>query len=71
MSLRRRSIGGVIEVKDCGGINPYTLMARHEQAQTRWSGPLYDDARSRSSGWSIAQGINPHLGLKQGLGRLD
>jgi hypothetical protein len=39
----------------CGGINPYTLTARHRQAQTRWSGPLHDDAGSRSSGWSLVQ----------------
>jgi hypothetical protein len=65
--LSRPAVAGA----HCGGINPYTLMARHGQAQTRRSGPLHDDARSISSGWSLAQGIKPDLGIKQGLGRLD
>jgi hypothetical protein len=62
--------GGAARLPPCGGINPYTLMARHGQAQTRRSAPLHDDARSRSSRWSLAQGIKPDLGIKQGLGRL-
>jgi hypothetical protein len=57
-------------VSVCGGINPYTLMARHGQAQTRRSSPLHDVARSRSSRWSLAQGIKPDLGIKEGLGQL-
>jgi hypothetical protein len=55
----------------CGGINPYTLTARHGQTQTRRPDPLHDDARSRSSGWILTQGIKPDLGIKQGLGQLD
>jgi hypothetical protein len=54
----------------CGGINPYTLTARHGQAQTRRFGPLHDDARARSLRWSLTQGIKPDLEVKQGLGRL-
>jgi hypothetical protein len=69
--LKMQGRKGPLGVIYCGGINPYTLTARHGQAQTKRSGPLHDDARSRSSGWSLAQGIKPDLGIKQGLRRLD
>jgi predicted transcriptional regulator of viral defense system len=67
MKLHKKTILKVMirscgdRVSYCGGINPYTLTARHGQAQTRRSGLLHDDARSRSSRWSLAQGIKPDL----------
>ena len=48
----------------CGGINPYTLMARLGLAQIRGSSPQKYDA------WP-AQGVKIDLAIKQDPGRLE
>ena len=55
----------------CGGINPYTLMARLGPARTTGSGPLEDDTRLDQSVQSPAQGIKADLEIKQDPGRLE
>ena len=58
-------------VSRCGGINPYTLMARLGPARTRRSGPTGDDVRPGRSARSPAQGIKTDLGIKQDPARLE
>ena len=55
----------------CGGIDPYTLMARLGPAQIRGSGPPKDDARPGQPVRSPAQGVKTDLAIKQDLGRLE
>ena len=55
----------------CGGINPYTLMARIGLARTRGSGPLEDDTRPGQFAWSPVPGIKADLEIKQDPGRLE
>ena len=55
----------------CGGINPYTLMARLGPAQIRASGPPKDDVRPGQPVRSPAQGVKTDLAIKQDPGRLE
>ena len=55
----------------CGGINPYTLMARLGPARIRGSGPLEDDARPGQPVRSPAQGVKVDLEIKQDPGQLE
>ena len=55
----------------CGGINPYTLMARLGPARIRGSGPLKDNARLSQPVRSPAQGVKTDLAIKQDPGRLE
>ena len=56
---------------NCGGINPYTLMARLGPARIRGSGPLEDDVRPGQPVRNPAQGIKADLEIKQDLSRLE
>ena len=64
MRLKRLDTG-------CGGINPYTLMARLGPARISGSGPPKDDARLGQPDWSPAQGVKVDLAIKQDPGRLE
>ena len=55
----------------CGGINPYTFMARLGPAQIRGSGPPKDDARPGQPVRSPAQGVKTDLAIKRDPGRLE
>ena len=55
----------------CGGINPYTLMARLRPARIKGSGPLEDDAQPGQSVQNPTQGIKADLEIKQDPGRLE
>ena len=55
----------------CGGINPYTLMARLGPARIRGSGPLKDDVWPRQSVPNPAQGVKADLEIKQDPGWLE
>ena len=56
---------------DCGGINPYTLMAKLGLVQISGSGPSKDDAWPGQLVRSPAQGVKTDLAIKQDLGRLE
>ena len=62
---------GDLYVGVCGGINPYTLMARLGPARIRGSGPLEDDAWLGQPVWSPTQGVKAALEIKQAPGRLE
>jgi len=34
-----------VDINDCGGINPYTLMGRHGLHHERWSSPQDEDVQ--------------------------
>ena len=55
----------------CGGINPYTLMAKLGPARIGGSGPPKDDARPGQPDQSPAQGVKADLAIKQDPGRLE
>ena len=55
----------------CGGINPYTLMAKLGPARIDGSGPPKDDVRPSQPDRSPAQGVKADLAIKQDLGRLE
>ena len=55
----------------CGGINPYTLMAKIGPARTRGFGPPKDDAWTGQPVRSPAQGVKTDLVIKQDLGQLE
>ena len=55
----------------CGGINPYTLMAKLGPAQIDGSGPPKDDMWPSQPERSPAQGVEADLAIKQDPGRLE
>ena len=55
----------------CGGINPYTLMAKLGPARIDGFGPPKDDAWPDQPIRSPTQGVKIDLAIKQDLGRLE
>ena len=55
----------------CGGINPYTLMAKLGLARIGGSGPPKDDVRPSQPDRSPAQGVKADLAIKQDPSRLE
>ena len=55
----------------CGGINPYTLMAKLGPARIGGSSPPKDDVRPGQPDRSPAQGVKVDLAINQDPGRLE
>ena len=55
----------------CGGINPYTLMAKLGPARIDGPGPPKDDVWPSQPDRSPAQGVKADLAIKQDPGRLE
>ena len=69
--LMNERFSWLLQMRWCGGINPYTLTPRIGPARTRGSGPLEDDTRPGQSVRSPAQGIKIDLEIKQDPGQLE